>query len=57
MAAVSQVDVLDQIFAGLKSKAGETRLASAVELQQYVRIPLHLVIQDDDDGLENNIGL
>lgn len=33
----SQADVLDQIFAGLKHKNHETRLASAVELQRYVR--------------------
>ena len=37
MATASQADVLDQIFAGLKSKVHETRLASAVELQRYVR--------------------
>lgn len=36
MATVSQVDVLDQVFAGLRSKSGEIRLASALELQHYV---------------------
>lgn len=34
---ISQADVLDQIFAGLRSKNHETRVASAVELQRYVR--------------------
>lgn len=34
----SSSDVLDQIFAGLKSKSGETRVASALELQRYVRV-------------------
>ncbi len=33
----SSSDVLDQILAGLKSKSGETRVGSALELQRYVR--------------------
>ena len=37
MTTTSQADVLDQIFAGLKSKVYEARLASAIELQRYVR--------------------
>ncbi|KAI0091642.1 phosphatidylinositol 3-kinase [Irpex rosettiformis] len=36
MATASQADPLDLMFAGLKSKSAETRLASALELQQYV---------------------
>ncbi len=43
-------DVLDQIFAGLKSKSGETRVSSALELQRYVRVvALFTKYSDDTD--------
>ena len=32
----TQVDVLDQLFQGLKSKSSEVRAQSALELQRYV---------------------
>lgn len=37
---VSQAEVLDTIFAGLKDKNHEIRLQSAIELQRYVRTRL-----------------
>ena len=32
----AQVDVLDQLFQGLRSKSSEVRAQSALELQRYV---------------------
>ena len=42
MASISgaQVDALDQIFQGLRSKSHDVRLQSAIDLQRYVRTPL-----------------
>lgn len=33
----TQVDVLDQLFQGLRNKSSEVRQQSAIELQRYVR--------------------
>lgn len=43
-ATTAQADVLDLIFAGLRNKNHETRLASAVELQRYVRNEVRILV-------------
>ncbi|PCH36202.1 atypical/PIKK/FRAP protein kinase [Wolfiporia cocos MD-104 SS10] len=44
--ASSQVDILDQIFQGLRNKSHEVRVQSAIDLQRYVSNTVHEASSD-----------
>ncbi|CCM00588.1 uncharacterized protein FIBRA_02624 [Fibroporia radiculosa] len=46
MASTNSVDVLDQLFQGLRSKSTEVRLQAAIDLQRYVSNSVHEASSD-----------